>query len=293
MTPDPSVPGGPNGGESAPGEGLRARSRRGPIGRTWWSARWTAVLERIGLGDRLHRGRSLARSGSVYSLEIAPGEVTAEVKGTRQEPHHVRIAMETIAPAAWTRLQAILSQRALFAARLLAGEMPPQIEEAFAEAGPCLFPTSADELEVECDCADPARPCPHAAAVFYLMAERFDEDPFRIFAFRGLEREQFIEGLKAPASHREEEPLPLDPPSAARTEEPEAMDRFWDLAADLSPLDPRITPPAIAEAVLRRLGPPPGSAAGSASDEALHTAYRLASAWALKLALSEAAREED
>ena len=55
----------------------RARSRRGRIGRTWWSARWTEVLESIGLGDRLHRGRSLARAGRVYSLEISPGEVRA------------------------------------------------------------------------------------------------------------------------------------------------------------------------------------------------------------------------
>jgi uncharacterized Zn finger protein len=280
-------------------ENLRVRSRRGPIGRTWWSARWTAVLESIGLGDRLHRGRSLARSGSVLSFALGSGEVLAEVKGHRQEAHCVRIAMTPIGPQAWKRLQAILSRRAIFAARLLAGEMPPPIEEAFAEAGHSLFPGSAEELEVECDCADPARPCPHVAAVFYLMAEKFDEDPFRIFLFRGRDRTALLEGLKQRRGETEakrERAAPAHEAEAGSSQTEPADESmcasFWDLSGDLSPLDPRITPPAISEAVLRRLGPPPGTVAGSTADEVLRSAYRLASAWAMKLALSDNAQEE-
>lgn len=276
---------------------MRARSRRGPIGRTWWSARWTAVLEAIGLGDRLYRGRSLARSGSVLTFELAEGEVVAEVRGSRHEAHQVRIAMTPIPPEDWARLFEVLSRRAIFAARLLAGEMPAPIEEAFAEAGLSLFPSSAGDLEIACDCVDPARPCSHAAAVLYILAERFDEDPFRIFHFRGCGQTQLLEGLKqqrAPVA----EPAPAEPAPEAETEEaargddPATLERYWDLAADLSPLDPRIASPAIAEAVLRRLGPPPGAIHGSPAEEALRNAYRIASAWALKLALSDEGTEE-
>ena len=84
-------------GES-PGQpkGLRVHSRRGRIGRSWWSLRWITVLESIGLMDRLHRGRSLARAGRVLSLEIASGEARAEVRGNRGEGHSVEIRMAPI-----------------------------------------------------------------------------------------------------------------------------------------------------------------------------------------------------
>lgn len=328
------------------GGGLRAHSRRGRIGRTWWSERWTSVLESIGMGDRLHRGRSLARAGSIRSLELSEGEVAAAVTGARQETHQVRIAMEPISSRDWDAVQEILARRALFAAHLLAGEMPQPIEEAFAEAGLSLFPAEAAELEVECDCSDPARPCPHAAAVMYLLAERFDEDPFLIFLFRGRGRAELLEAIKqvwaqvasasgdgasvnpaaisAPAAlldgngetagdqaqagegavnavlERDEEgaPLPLAARAAAteagrpKDEVPEdVLDGFWDLRANLEPLNPRITAPAIPEAVVRRLGPPPGAAADSSAEAALRRAYQVASRWALGLASKEGTEE--
>ena len=181
---------------------MRAFSRRGRIGRTWWSARWTEVLESIGLGDRLHRGRSLARAGNVFSLDLAEGLVVAEVSGPRRENYQVRIEVETIPRSGWDRVIEILGRRALFAARLLAGEMPPQIGAAFEEAGLALFPRSVEDVSSTCTCDDPAAPCPHAAAVFYLMAERFDQDPFQIFLLRGLGRAELLEELKQPQGRR-------------------------------------------------------------------------------------------
>jgi uncharacterized Zn finger protein len=294
--------GGSSSGERS--KGLRLHSRRGRIGRTWWSLRWTAVLESIGLGDRLHRGRSLARAGHVLSLEISPGEVAAEVRGHRDEQHGVRIRMSPIPPATWETLQEILARRALFAARLLAGEMPEPIEEAFSEAGLPLFPNSAEEIEVHCDCIDPASPCPHAAAVFYLMAERFDQDPFQILLFRGQSREDLLAGLKrrwAQSGAKESEiELPPDeaPAEAAASAETavaagtgDAGSGFWDLGGDLEAVVPRIQTPAIPEAVLRRLGPPPGAVQDSPAEIALFKAYRIASEWALRLALKDEGHE--
>jgi uncharacterized Zn finger protein len=85
-----------------------------------------------------------------------------------------------------------MASQAIFAAKLLSGEMPQNIEEAFAEAKVSLFPTSEQDLDTECSCPDWANPCKHIAAVYYLLAERFDEDPFLIFKLRGEPRKRLF-----------------------------------------------------------------------------------------------------
>jgi hypothetical protein len=83
------------------------------------------------------------------------------------------------------------------AARLLAGEMPPDLERIVDEAGGHLFPQSAAELSMQCSCPDFGNPCKHLAATFYLLAETFDDDPFRILLWRGRTREQLLGGIGA------------------------------------------------------------------------------------------------
>ena len=73
--------------------GLKARSTRGAIAQTWWSQRFVEVLEDIGMGSRLQRGRNYARSGQVISLDVGPGLVTAQVQGSRARPYRVRIGI--------------------------------------------------------------------------------------------------------------------------------------------------------------------------------------------------------
>ena len=81
-----------------------------------------------------------------------------------------------------------MAARALPLAKLLAGEMPHDIEEVLAACRLALFPRSDDELRATCTCPDGANPCKHIAAVYYILAERFDEDPFLIFTWRGRTR---------------------------------------------------------------------------------------------------------
>jgi uncharacterized Zn finger protein len=85
-------------------------------------------------------------------------------------------------------------------AKLLAGEMPPDLEEIFTEAELTLFPDRLEDLAADCTCPDWWNPCKHVAAVFYLLGEAFDRDPFLIFKLRGLDREELFEllGGKAP-----------------------------------------------------------------------------------------------
>ncbi|MFF3854721.1 SWIM zinc finger family protein [Micromonospora sp. NPDC002575] len=176
--------------------GLRARSTRGAIGRSWWSRRFLEVLESFALGTRLTRGRAYARAGQVLDLDVAPGVVTARVQGSRPRPYQVRIAVEPFPAARWERVEAALAAQAFFSARLLAGDLPAELEELFAATGAPLFPAGVGELDQHCSCPDHAVPCKHLAATFYLLAEAFDADPFELLHWRGRRRADLLDRLR-------------------------------------------------------------------------------------------------
>ncbi|WP_341717057.1 SWIM zinc finger family protein [Micromonospora sp. FIMYZ51] len=176
--------------------GLRARSTRGAIGVSWWSRRFLEVLESFALGTRLTRGRSYARAGQVLSLDVAPGKVSALVQGSRAQPYRVQIGLRPFPARLWHRLERQLAAQAFFSARLLAGDLPAELEELFAAAGAPLFPATVAELEQSCSCPDFAVPCKHLAATFYLLAEAFDADPFALLHWRGRNRAELLERLR-------------------------------------------------------------------------------------------------
>ena len=122
------------------GEGIRARSRRGAFGQSWWAKRWAEVIEGFDLGARLGRGKTYAREGHVLSIRVELGEVTAEVQGSRRRPYRVRVAMKPFSAAQRKKLARRLSEEPRLAASLLAGEMPREIEDVCDAAGVPLFP---------------------------------------------------------------------------------------------------------------------------------------------------------
>ena len=175
--------------------GIKAQSKRGAIGTTWWARRWIQVLEKYMFGPRLSRGRSYARRGQVLSIEIKKGLVTAKVQGSRKKPYTVKIQVKTLSMEEWKRLARHLTNQAIYAASLLAGRMPENIEEVFREADLTLFPEKHGELMTGCSCPDWSNPCKHVAAVYYLLGEEFDRNPFLIFKLRGIEREELVDFL--------------------------------------------------------------------------------------------------
>ena len=246
--------------------GIKARSKRGAIGEQWWSRRFISVLESYGMSGRLARGRSYARAGQVLDFALSQGKVTARVQGSRVRPYQVRIGVLPLTTAQWRRVQDRLASQALFRATLLAGEMPHEIEEAFAECGTPLFPRSAADLDMHCSCPDWGVPCKHLAAVCYVLAEEFDRDPFGMLAWRGKARDELLAALRriqaagtgqnasaaAPARPHQGS---LDVPAAALED---CLDGFW--SPGLSPARLRAlatTPEAAAPGLLLRMFPPP------------------------------------
>jgi uncharacterized Zn finger protein len=176
--------------------GIKAKSKRGAIGEHWWSQRFISVLESCGMSGRLARGRSYARAGQVLDFELSQGRVTARVQGSRVRPYQVRIGVLPLTTAQWRRVQQRLASQALFRAKLLAGEMPHEIEEVFADCGTPLFPRLAGDLDMRCSCPDWEVPCKHLAAVCYVLAEEFDRDPFSMLAWRGKGRDDLLAALR-------------------------------------------------------------------------------------------------
>jgi uncharacterized Zn finger protein len=256
--------------------GLVARSERGAIGSTWWSRRFVAALEALSLGGRLTRGRTYARKGQVVTLRVRPGVVSSTVQGSRPRPYQVTIGFATLPDAAWRAVERALADQALYRAQLLAGELPAELEGLFAEAGAPLFPKSARELSMRCTCPDAAVPCKHIAATFYLLAERFDDDPFELLLWRGRSRADLLADLAAGAESAASDAAA--PTGAARvlTDLPSvdieaALDRFWLAPVPLPPRPPTLEAPV--DLLLRQLPDPPPVLGGGATYEALAKAY--------------------
>jgi uncharacterized Zn finger protein len=265
--------------------GIKARSRRGQIGESWWSARFVAILESLGMGPRLGRGRAYARAGQVLDLTVAPGTVSAGVQGSRARPYRVRIGLACFPEAEWTVVESALAARALYSAKLLAGEMPREIEEVFASCGLSLFPERARDLAMSCSCPDWAVPCKHVAATFYLLAEAFDSDPFLVLAWRGRKRGDLLarlRGLRALAgpaagvSGGADDGGPDRGAIGAIEDTPlaEQLDRFWSPRGDLAASRRRgATAAAAPDLLLLGLEAPDVQLGGRRLEELLVPAY--------------------
>jgi uncharacterized Zn finger protein len=274
--------------------GITARSKRGTIGETWWSQRFIAMLESFGVGSRLQRGRNYARRGQVVELDVEPGIVIAKVQGSRYTPYRVRIRCKALSEPQWRRLEKAMASQALPLAQLLAGEMPRDIEDVFASCKLTLFPRSHADLKASCTCPDSENPCKHIAAAYYILAERFDRDPFQIFAWRGREQDELLEHLRTlragqstaraaagsrrrAGSARAAAAASAPQPVGAESLGPKLIDEidsFWHSGPALSDLHVSPFAAEAPDALLRQLGPAPVDVGGENLVELLTPAYR-------------------
>ena len=276
--------------------GIRARSKRGAIGEQWWSRRFISVLESYGMSGRLARGRSYARAGQVLDFELSQGKVTARVQGSRVRPYQVRIGVLPLTTAQWRRVQDRLASQALFRAKLLAGEMPREIEEVFAECGTPLFPRSPADLDMHCSCPDWEVPCKHLAAVCYVLAEEFDRDPFGMLAWRGKARDDLLAALRriqagpgqaGPGQAGPRQDATADPaagparPQRGSLDVPappleECLDKFWSPALSPARLRALATAPdaGAPDLLLRMFPPPPVTVRGQDLADVLAPTYQ-------------------
>jgi uncharacterized Zn finger protein len=314
---------GPHRGKKARGRGRtsrgRSRMRRERIAENWWARRWTSVLEGFDVGRRLGRGRSYARQGQVVDLELGKGFVTAKVQGSRDAPYLVRMRLSMLSSTDWKKVTRRIAEDPDLVASLVRGEIPENIEEVFEPLGLSLFPTTSGDLKTACSCPDQANPCKHVAAVYYLLGEEFDRDPFLVFRLRGIDRHEIVEAIGGsaalrgpliPAPERVEAPEPpaaeagsdeqeddareerdRDEPSPPEERPPEPLPTeahaFWagEGVRENGGAEARI--PQIPGALIRRLGGLPFFRGHEDSDAVIQRIYRNASVSGLDVYLSE------
>ena len=250
--------------------GLVTSKQRGAMAATWWSQRFVQVLESYGLGARMQRGRRYARQGQVITLDVDAGLLIAEVQGSRPKPYRVTINWPALEPPAWASVASAFALRAGFVARLLAGEVPPDLETVFESVGETLFPRRWADLNAHCSCPDRENPCKHLAAVLYLFADRLDDDPWLLLAWRGRDREAVLGGLRVPrgeTSRPADDRLPVWWPFQT-----DSLSAGADSSSTLAALD--VAPPEPPSSVLDRLDELAASVRGTPVTDLLLPAYK-------------------
>ncbi|BBD61755.1 zinc finger SWIM domain-containing protein [Nostoc sp. HK-01] len=224
--------------------------------REWWSQRWLELLDSYRFKKRLERARNYARQGNVLSIEFKGAKVLAKVQGSEVEPYKVSLSLDSFSDEEWGYVIETMSKKALFSAKLLAGEMPQNIEEVFTANGLSLFPFTLGDVHSKCSCPDKANPCKHVGAIYYQLGDRFSEDPFVLFQLRGRTKEQIISDLRQLRGAKSE----VNTHPALDTQKPLAhkqysvnLNSFWEYH---EPLDSSLVviTPSMSETVLDVLG---------------------------------------
>jgi uncharacterized Zn finger protein len=225
----------------------------------WWAKKWNLALKDFGWKNRLQRGISYARTGHVLEFSISPGLVIAKVQGTRVRPYNVTIQVNVLKKEEWQNVIKEMAKKAIFSARLLSGEMPENIEEAFNAAGVSLFPDSSTDLITECSCPDFANPCKHVAAVYYILGKEFDRNPFIIFKLRGMSKEVLMSSLKKMRLNDNMRGNYANKHKSA--EFPDSIEEmrqkikdFKNLSDDIDNMQFSFSPPQVSMPYIRRLG---------------------------------------
>jgi uncharacterized Zn finger protein len=256
---------------------------------TGWARRWLDAIKRFAPENeqRLARGATEARGGAVLEVMASPGRVEAAViRNNAFEPALVSIQIGTLSDANWRRVAGTLAARADLTARLLAGEVPLELEDVFALLGLALVPREASEISATCTCPDGDTLCPHLAAVQYTLAANLERQPSLLLTLRGRGLGILLDDVRA-----QWEGGQLQGEHVSRLEAPPADDypapvplraeHFYRAGPALDALRISIAPPLVEAALLKRLGRPPFAAPEEDPIPRLTSAYALVTRRAL------------
>lgn len=160
---------------------------------TFWGKAWNDNLESYhDFENRLPRGRTYVRNGSVLDLQIAPREVTAMVSGSSL--YHVTVSIDQVTPARWRSICKDCAGGIDSLVELLQGRLSQGVMERICRRGLGLFPEPR-QIRFECSCPDYASMCKHVAAVLYGIGARLDAQPELLFRLRGVDEKDLVTGI--------------------------------------------------------------------------------------------------
>lgn len=270
--------------------GIKLLSSTGRYPDSWPAQRWMRLVEQAAPGEALVEGLGYATAGQTRRFGFDTGRIAGAVQGTSPAAYEVMLTLQPFTHDQTEKVIASMIDQAVYAAKLLAGELPANIEDVFAPLGLKLFPIDPSEVVPTCSCrtrrmtayhghqppplpppvpTEPAAPvspwCKHVCCIAYLAAERFTTDPFLIFTLRGLPREELLERLRqrraaAGSGTGGAMVYSATVPGVSDKEAlplEECIPSFWDSGPGLDHVDMPIEPPEVSHPLLRRLGPSP------------------------------------
>lgn len=261
---------------------------------SWAAQRWVRIIEQAAPGKRAVDGLDYASLGQTKTLIVETASLVASVQGRAERPYQAKFHVDPLSAEQWEKVVGVMTDQAVYAAKLLAGDLPSNIEDVFVPLGLKLFPTEASEVTFSCTCADfqaderarnakkaageasgPVLWCKHGACAAYLLAQRLSSDPFVMFKLRGLDGQELLERLRhsrAIANSSKTNPSVyagrVPGVSDAGQVEFEATRDFWELPPGVQDLEAPIEPPPVSHPLLRRLGPSPLTNAAKAGGDA-------------------------
>ena len=247
---------------------IKLSTKEGPVANTWVGLRWMRFFESHTDPHTVAEGVALARQSVVRRLDIGHGSVVAMLHGRGEPRRTVTFKLDTYDHEIWEKLARSMADQSLFAAKLLAGDMPRDVEDLFAPLGLKLFTTDLDEVKIEVkgpqhDIENAVTP--DVCCVAAIIAERLDTDPFLLFHLRGTKEEDFRERLRqrralagaasglAPAYA----PKPIDAAQTPAEPIETLIEDFWSQGEGLDEFETPLDRPQVSHALLRRLGPSP------------------------------------
>jgi len=160
------------------------------IASSFWGEAWCDHMESFSdFENRLPRGRTYVRNGSVCHLAIAKGDIEAKVSGS--ELYTVKVSIKTLHGKKWTAIKERCSGQIGSLLELLQGKLSDHVMEVVTDRREGLFPLSG-EMSFHCSCPDSARMCKHVAAVLYGIGARLDDKPELLFTLRGVNHDELI-----------------------------------------------------------------------------------------------------
>ncbi len=247
--------------------------------RSWLSEQILNVFDQGGIEPLLEEGFELVKKGRVLDFSVHRGTMSAKVQGERYQPYLAEIAIVPFSDEQWQAIFEKLSGQALYYAKLLTSELPEEIENVFQELGLELFPQTLSALSLKCSCGKKDQLCVHFAALYFLINERFSENPFLIFALRGRTRQETITELRKlrhQTSHPSEQRGKHIFSKAAYQSSPsleEQLADYWSCDEKIQSLSFTIRADELPGAILRQLSTIPITSREVSVEQVLEDAY--------------------
>lgn len=249
------------------------------IATTVWGKAWCANMEHYSdYANRLPRGRTYVRNGSVVDLQIAPGTVAARVSGS--SIYRTTIRVKPLAADVWKKLCADCAGGIDSLVELLQGRFATGVMERLCRQGDGLFPVPK-EIRFDCSCPDGAYMCKHVAAVLYGIGARFDRQPELLFTLRQVDASELL--AKAGAG------ITLDTAASERTLATDDVGALFGLEMDGEPASPAAKPAQAAKTRRARSVPVKAAGRGRPRDPSAKLLAALAKAGSLDNAAARAA----